>query len=227
MPKRIKLLLKRLYPLAHRYLSRRFPQALWAGSSTQPNIALTFDDGPHRKDTGQLLEVLARHKVPATFFFLGNRLLSHREVVHRVYRQGHQIALHGYHHRPFPLEKATTLETHLQQTQGLLVEICQAQATAFRDVRPPYGWFTPATLRRLERWGYRPVMWSVVPPHWLQEAPTTIGEVTRQTRNGTILILHEDKTGPTVASLADEIITRLTALNFHFVTIEQLWLSRS
>jgi peptidoglycan/xylan/chitin deacetylase (PgdA/CDA1 family) len=143
--------------------------------------------------------------------------------VGRVHGAGHQIALHGYRHRPFPLEKTGRLETHLRQTQTLLVEICQTPATAFRDVRPPYGWFTPATLRRLRGWGYRPVMWTVVPPHWLQEASVTVEQVTRQTRNGTILILHEAKTGPAVARLTDEILTRLTALKFQFVTIDQIW----
>jgi peptidoglycan/xylan/chitin deacetylase (PgdA/CDA1 family) len=60
-------------PQIHPILQRYFPQALWAGSSQERCIALTFDDGPDLRDTPALLDVLARHGVRATFFWLGER----------------------------------------------------------------------------------------------------------------------------------------------------------
>jgi hypothetical protein len=98
---------------------------------------------------------------------------------------------------------------------------------AFRDVRPPYGIFTPHTLTLLARWQYRPVMWTVVPGHWLQPAAVTVRQVLAQTRAGAILVLHEgQRYGPPVARLVDTILTFLPAEAWQFVTIDQLWQAR-
>ncbi len=213
-------------PLVFRLLSRLFPQALWQGAATRPEIALTFDDGPHREDTPQLLKVLDRHQVKASFFFVGNRIAGAQDLVRQVLRAGHQIALHGYRHRPFPFETSHILRAHLYLTQKILAETCGCSLHRFRDVRPPYGLFTPATLARLAEWGYRPVMWTVVPPHWLQPTPVSLREVTGQVSNGCLLVLHEGLPGLPVASLADEILHRLKAAGFSFVTVDQMWRSR-
>ena len=84
-------------------------------------------------------------------------------------------------------------------------------AAAIRDVRPPYGLYTPAVLQALAAWGYRPVMWSVVPFHWLQPAAPSIAQATGSARPGSVLVLHESLAGPPVAELSDAIIPRLKA----------------
>jgi peptidoglycan/xylan/chitin deacetylase (PgdA/CDA1 family) len=64
-------------PRIHPILQRRFPQAIWAGPAMGRHIALTFDDGPDSRDSPALLDVLARHGVRATFFWLGERVQGH------------------------------------------------------------------------------------------------------------------------------------------------------
>ncbi len=214
----------RLFPGMQPFLRRTFPGALWQGDRQRREIALTFDDGPHLHDTPQLLDVLARHGVPATFFHLGHIIDRMPDLTREAADAGHQVAIHGYRHHPFVLEPSWLLRRELDYTRALVARVCNLAVETVRDVRPPYGVFSPATLRQLAAWGYRPVMWSCVPLHWVQPAANSVRQVLRQTGPGALLVLHEGQpTGPPVAELADEIIARLQAAQFRFVTVDQLW----
>lgn len=214
----------RLLPHIHPLLQRWFPQALWLGDTRRREVALTFDDGPHQADTPRILDVLAKHGVTATFFFIGEQVPALGALVHDVAAAGHQIAIHGYHHRPFPLERASTLHEQLDRTRGLLAEASGCAPDTLRDVRPPFGVFTRRTLHRLQCWNYRPVMWSVVPLHWLQTAEQAVRQVLHETRAGALIVLHEGQAaGPSVAHLTDMVLTRLRERGFRFVTIEHMW----
>lgn len=59
---------------------------------------LTFDDGPSGVITPQILEILKREEIKATFFVLGSRVELYPELVKREYEEGHYIANHGYSH---------------------------------------------------------------------------------------------------------------------------------
>ena len=61
-------------------------------------VYLTFDDGPSRDVTPQILDILKQEQVPATFFVLGSRVELHPELVKREFDEGHYIANHGYSH---------------------------------------------------------------------------------------------------------------------------------
>jgi len=143
--------------------------------------------------------------------------------VRAVAGAGHQLAIHGYRHRPFPLEVPASLRSQLAHTQQLLASLSERDSAVIRDVRPPYGLSTPATLAALTAWGYRTVMWSLVPFHWLQPAQPTIAQVTRLIRTGSVLVLHESLGGPPVAQLTDAIVIRLKAAGYQFVSVEQMW----
>jgi peptidoglycan/xylan/chitin deacetylase (PgdA/CDA1 family) len=171
------------------------------------------------------LEVLARQQITATFFHLGEHVERWPQGVRAVAALGHQVAVHGYRHRPFPLEAPAALRGQLAYTRQLLASLSGRDVTAIRDVRPPYGLYTPSTLAALAAWGYRAVMWSVVPFHWVQPAHPTIDQTTSLMRSGSVLVLHEGLGGPPVAQLTDVIVTRLKAAGYQFVNVEQMWQS--
>jgi peptidoglycan/xylan/chitin deacetylase (PgdA/CDA1 family) len=206
----------------HVLLRRHFPQALWNGPGDHRAIALTFDDGPHPQDTPRLLELLARQQVRATFFQVGKQVAEYPDLVRQVAEAGHQIGMHGYRHRAFPLESAAILRGHLAHTQFLIAQACQREPTTINMVRPPYGLFLPSTLQMLGKWGYRPVMWSVAPFHWMQSAQATIRQAQRAVTNGSLLVLHEGLAGPSVLTFTEPIIVNLKAAGFQFITVNQM-----
>lgn len=214
-----------LYPILHQILRPAFPSCLWAGNPNSKSIALTFDDGPHPDYTRQLLEVLDKYSIPATFFCLGACVHRSPELARSIYKRGHWIGIHGYEHHSFPLLTEARLKQSLQATQAAIATACQLPVAVIRDVRPPNGLFTPQTLTLLHQWCYRPVMWSVVPEDWVRPGVTVVVErVLQQTQNGSLIVLHDGpQGGQDVATITQQLIPRLLQQGYQFVTVEDLW----
>ncbi len=212
-------------PLLHRLLQPTFPGCLWAGNPKRREIALTFDDGPHPQYTPPLLRVLDRYGVQASFFWLGAWVARTPETARAVSAAGHWLGLHGYDHRSFAWLSAAQLRQTLLRTQAAIEQACKIDSERLRDVRPPNGLFTPQTLHHLDQWGYRSVMWSVVPVDWERPGvPVVARRVLDQTGAGSILVLHDGPCGgPDVAATTEQILPPLLAQGYRFVTIDQLW----
>ena len=206
----------------YRAMQRKHPDILWFGDESRHEIALTFDDGPHPKDTPQVLETLAKHNIHATFFLVGRYVEQYPALVKQIHQSGHQLGIHGFRHRPFPLEKPSTLQSQLDRTRNAIANVCGISPETIKDLRPPYGAFTSTTARRLTEWGYQLVLWNNMPPHWMQPVSWTIEQVLDQTHPGSIIVLHDGHGhGTKAAQILDIIIPKLKAQGYNFVTIEQ------
>jgi peptidoglycan/xylan/chitin deacetylase (PgdA/CDA1 family) len=214
-----------LYPILYKILKPSFPNCLWTGATTSRAIALTFDDGPHPQYTRELLQVLDRYSIPASFFWLGACVTRVPTLARDVCERGHWIGLHGYHHHSFPLLTPDALKQSLERTQQAIAQACQIHPENLRDVRPPNGLFTPQTLSLLHQWNYRPVMWSVVPEDW--ERPgicVVVRRVLQLVRNGSLIVLHDGyHGGQDVAETTAQLVPQLLQQGYYFVTIDQLW----
>jgi peptidoglycan/xylan/chitin deacetylase (PgdA/CDA1 family) len=151
------------------------------------------------------------------------------EIAQTLWQQGHWLGLHGYDHRSFPRLTTSELWQSLAKTQSAIAQACQIDLSYvqqhIRDVRPPNGLFTPQTLHNLRQWGYRPVMWSVVPEDWVQPGiETVLQRVLSQTCNGSLIVLHDGFCGgEDVAETVDRLVPRLLDQGYQFVTVDQLW----
>ena len=215
-----------LYPVLYRLLQPVFHRCLWSGPSNTPAIALTFDDGPHINYTAELLQVLDKYSIQASFFCLGVCVEQAPAIAREVYQRGHWIGLHGYTHQIFPLLSQSKLKQSLERTQRAIATACQlSEVPNLRDVRPPNGIFTPQILNWLHQWDYRPVMWSVVPADWEQPGVSVVVErVLRQVQNGSLIVLHDGPCGgQNVAATTAEIIGQLQGKGYEFVTVDRLW----
>ncbi len=213
-----------LYPILYRILQPSFPSCLWTGATNSRAIALTFDDGPHPQYTSELLQVLDRYSIRASFFWLGACVNRNPTVAREVYKRGHWIGLHGYHHHSFPFLKPDALKQSLEKTQEAIAQACQIHPDNVRDVRPPNGLFTPQTLNLLHQWNYRPVMWSVVPEDWERPGVYVVMQrVLQQVQNGSLIVLHDGYCGgQDVAQTTAQLIPQLLQQDYYFVTIDQL-----
>ncbi len=219
-----RVLQRRLWatPVIPLLVRRSFPQVFWSGNADRQQVALTFDDGPDRRDTLPLLNVLARQRVRATFCYVGERVAAERGLVSVAAAAGHQIGVHGYRHRAFVLDDPTALRTQLDATRDLIASITGRDPATINTVRPPYGIITPAIVRLLLSWGYRPLIGTIVPMHWAQPAQHTIAQVLRYAEPGAVIVLHESLPGAAIAPITEVIITHLRAAGFVFVTIDEM-----
>lgn len=110
------------------------------GNASTPAVALTFDDGPDPLSTPALLKILSRHRVRATFFVNGKKVLTHPELVKEIVQKGHTIGNHTYTHDNLILLK----------TGKLLLNDIFATQKALHSLgvvsfvfRPPVGFTNP------------------------------------------------------------------------------------
>lgn len=213
-----------LYPWIHQGGKRLFPQCVWElpqDLTSTPQVALTFDDGPHPDHTPALLAVLDRWEIRASFFLLGQRVQHYPQITAQIGAAGHHIGLHGYRHRSFPGLSREELRTSLAQTQDLIAAACGGTPSHYRDVRPPNGLFLPQTLRALRQWGYRPVMWSLVPEDWVSPPiDQVLGRILSRVYGGALIVLHDGAHGGSqVAETVDRLVPCLLERGYGFLTL--------
>lgn len=179
-------------------------------------VALTFDDGPSGRFTRRLLEGLAEREVKATFLLCGYRLETYPELGEQIYRQGHEIGLHGYSHRDMAKMSAGELERELKKTLALLPEGC---VPVF--LRPPGGSENATVSQVAKQAGYALLSWSVDPRDWANhDASAVESAVISQVHSGDIVLLHDLSDSSVEAALV--IVDRLREQGFQFVTVSHL-----
>ena len=144
--------------------SQIFGRTLIAGDDAD-EVALTFDDGPNDAATPQLLEVLSRHGVRATFFAMGNFARERPEIVRQVVAAGHLMGNHTMSHPRLSTASAARVRREIADCNAVLEEITGAAVKFFR---PPYGARRPYVLRAARELGLTPVLWNVTGYDWKQ-----------------------------------------------------------
>ena len=173
-----------------------------AAQCPRGHIALTFDDGPSRAHSAELLEILRRKRAKATFFMTGRAVTARPDRARRTRRAGHRIYNHTYDHVNLATSSNATIRSQVRRTQRAL-----ANADAWASgklVRPPYG-ATNARVRRVLRgMGYRQVLWSVDTYDW--RSTTTASQIVARVVNGlapgaNVLMHDQEDTQATVRAL--------------------------
>ena len=197
--------------------------SVWRGSRLRQALALTFDDGPS-ESTSEILRLLAKHDVRATFFMCGANVRRLPGVAGEVRSAGHEIGNHSDTHPRFDFKSPAFIQGELARSQQSI-----AAATGFTPAlfRAPYGvrWFG---LRGAQQeLGLTGVMWTVIGRDWKLPAPRVVRRLLGA-KNGAILCLHDGRTvqpapdiGATVEALRFA-LPRWIERGFQFETVSEL-----
>src|ERR1044071_1258036 len=163
--------------------------AYWHGDLSKPRVALTFDDGPNEPYTSQILEILKKENVRATFFMVGKNVDTYPEAARKVAQDGHVIGNHSYSHRNLILETDGKVRREIKLAEDSILKATGVRPTLFR---PPFGADDPLTFHQTEKMGYVVVKWSVSAKDWREPGTAKIlGNVLNHIDNGAIILLHD------------------------------------
>ncbi len=206
-------------------LVKLFPHIVvrqWTPSA--PSVAITFDDGPDETYTPKILDILAAHKVRATFFLIGQAAEKHPEVVARIVNEGHAIGNHTYFHSNLSRMAPWQVLLDLRKAEAVFTRLV-GQAPAV--VRPPYGALDPPAVEAVGREGFKVVLWTIDSLDWWGlKKGEIIKNVVPALKSGVIVLHHssggpgEDLTG-TLEALP-EIIRTLKDQGYRFLTVPEV-----
>ncbi len=204
-----------------------FAPAIVRGPAEGRRVALTFDDGPCSGYTEQVLDILRRYKVKATFFVVGQNVERDPELLRRIQAEGHLIGNHGYSH-PHPFFRTRAFfARQVDRTQEII-----EKATGLRPrfFRPPLGARWLGLQPVLEARGLRLVTWSDTGYDWKLDADGIVRETLKTLGPGSIILLHDGRNNlppervnrsPTVKALPI-IIQEAAKAGLTFVSLEEL-----
>ena len=195
-------------------------------SSNNKLVALTFDDGPNPVATGtnEMLDVLAKHNVKATFFMLGTQVEEYPELARKVADAGHQVCSHSYSHDESHYLNQTSLEDVRTQIEKARTVIGQATGTEPHYMRPPGGNINEEAILAADTLSDGYIGWSVDTTDWMLPGSDSIVQtVLDQVEPGAVLLMHDGggDRSQTVEAV-DRLIPQLQDEGYRFVTIDEL-----
>jgi peptidoglycan/xylan/chitin deacetylase (PgdA/CDA1 family) len=181
-------------------------------------VALTFDDGPHPKNTPAVLDVLRREGVPATFFLVGRNVERHPQLVLRVLNEGHDVANHTYHHLqgvPLTLEQ---WKEEISRTNQALIDLV---GEAPRWFRAPGCRYPAEALQALSELDMMRADTTNNSGDWSQpDADAVVRRVLGRLAPGQVLLFHDS--APQTAPAISKLIQEMRGRGYRFVTLTEL-----
>lgn len=190
-------------------------------AATGPLIALTFDDGPSIL-TPEVLKILKKHRVKATFFMQGEHVAENPDLARRVVQEGHVVGNHSYTHPRFTQITDEQADQEITQTNATIAEATGVTPTLFRY---PFGEESDAgnaVIRREQMWGGVLWHWETTDPGDF-ECPGKKGVqqyITGNAVDQALILLHDGNDvlgcGKKQVKELDKAITQLKKQGFRF-----------
>lgn len=181
-------------------------------------VSLTFDDGPVARGTDEILDILKKENVKATFFLVGKMIEKYPDKVLRMHREGHEVANHTYSHENLTTLSRDNLMKELNKTRLLIKRITGKDTNLFR---PPGGQYNNNVIVAFTLAGYKMILWTNYPVDYGTRYSYLIHQrVISNLKNEDIILLHNG-VGATIQALP-QIIADIKKQEYEFVTVSTL-----
>lgn len=188
-------------------------------NSAKPMIALTFDDGPNTLATAQILDILEKYGVPASFFVIGDFINDQSApVMKRAFDMGCEICNHSRTHRPMPSLSAEEIKSEIEYTCNKVMEVTGKPTKFFR---PPFIAVNDTMYEQIDL----PFICGLGCNDW-EEAVTAEMRVARtleQAEDGAIILLHDIYNNHATVEAMKTIVPGLLEKGYQLVTVSQLF----
>ena len=197
---------------------------IYSVEKTEKVLSLSFDAAWGADYTDDLLAILERAQVRATFFLVGFWVEKYPDVARSIAAAGHEIGNHSSTHPNFVTLTVEQITHEVSRTHDIIKE---ATGLAPRLFRPPFGAYSNRVVETITALGYHVVQWSIDSLDWRKEAtPQSIfTRVTTKAHPGAIVLFHNNATYTPQA--LEAIINGLLAQGYSFVPIGELLLKEN
>jgi peptidoglycan/xylan/chitin deacetylase (PgdA/CDA1 family) len=157
---------------------------LWQVNTKEKSVYLTFDDGPTPELTLQILEILRRFQVQATFFCVGENVMRYPALFQKIIDEGHGVGNHSFNH----------LNAWKIDAKSYIANVNKAaEYIPSRLFRPPYGKISPGLIKQLKT-KYKLVMWTVLSADFdpKVDANQAYYNAISHTKKGDIIVFHDN-----------------------------------
>ncbi|PKR84899.1 MULTISPECIES: delta-lactam-biosynthetic de-N-acetylase [Bacillaceae] len=166
--------------------------AFYKGNPHDKILYLTFDNGYENGYTEDILNVLKKEKVPATFFVTGHYLKSQPNLVKRMVKDGHIIGNHSWSHPDMTAISDDKIREELRKVQEETARITTQKEMHY--LRPPRGILSERTMEIANQEGYTHVLWSLAFLDWRINQQKgwkySYDNIMAQVHPGAVILLH-------------------------------------
>ncbi|HEY9703391.1 MAG TPA: polysaccharide deacetylase family protein, partial [Allocoleopsis sp.] len=188
--------------------------------SKEKIVALTFDDGPYLQWTEQILAILKKEKIKATFFWIGKNLKEYPQIGKKVVAQGHAIGNHTWHHWYHRMSPQLAAK-EIDDTSKLITQVTGVKTTLFR---PPGGFLHNGVADYAKKKNYLIAMWKADSVDYSRPGvDKMVNKVMKEIQNGGMILMHDGggDRSQTVKAVPI-IINKLKKQGYKFVTVPEL-----
>ena len=199
-----------------------YPSLLWKLPSNQKIIYLTFDDGPNLEITPWVLKLLKEFQAKATFFCVGENVSKYPDIFQQILIEGHHIGNHTYNHlKGWKTSEKTYLE-NVHLAEAAILKHSNATTITHKLFRPPYGKILPRQITKLQKLGYKIVMWDVISGDFDAQlsAEDCYQNVIKNCSSGSIVVFHDSiKAAGKLKEILPEVLKYYQEKGFEFRAI--------
>ena len=151
-------------------------------------LSISFDAAWGNEDTQQLIDIMDRYQVKATFFVVGEWVDKYPESVKALHDAGHEIMSHSDDHAHFNSLSAEEITRNLNACNDKIEAVTGVRPTLFRC---PYGEYDDHVISTVRALGMEPIQWDVDSLDWKDLSAQEITQrVTGKVQPGSIVLFH-------------------------------------
>ena len=196
--------------------TRQLP--IYCVQKDQKVVSISFDAAWGNEDTEQLIEILAKYQIKATFFVVGEWVDKYPESVKALYDAGHEVMNHSNDHAHMTKLSREEIVADVEACNDKIEAVTGVRPTL---IRPPYGEYDDNVVTAIRSIGMEPIQWDVDSLDWKDLSAADITQrVTSRVQCGSIVLFHNAAKNTPAALPA--IIEKLLQDGYTFVPISQI-----
>lgn len=209
-----KLIFNQIPPAVH--MNELEPVPIYRAHPEKPTVSLLINVAWGNEYLQDMLAVLKKHQVKATFFLEGRWTKNNPELAKMIAEGGHEIGNHSYSHPNMERISSQASKDEILKTTEVIKAVTGRDVTWFA---PPSGSFREETVKIADSLGLNTVLWSVDTIDWQKPSPELLQKrVLSKIHPGAFVLMHPTES---TANSLDQLITEFKKQNFHVVTVTE------